>query len=318
MQSWEITKDRAQLSLTVWTHHAPTLTIGTQGTTELNALIVRFEPLVQLRAVKQDDADAAYRAGQTTLQKLKLLGTRIPQIIEGQLGDNVLLMKDLKDVYQISPRSEGTILERARALYPLWVRANTALAALTPTQPPITRVLQGVAQSAAMFKALLDGYTTQVQAISDSEGLLDSTRKDLTDLDDETDTLIKKWYKVMKASYDPGSPEYEALNSIPTEGGTPAPDTIEINTVAQGGINGLQVLVTYVPGGGAHATTKLLKWMVVGVDTDFTHSTPLTDAGDAIGPFTVGQVVKVETEATNSAGTRTSAVRTITIETPIV
>lgn len=69
---------------------------------------------------------------------------------------------------------------------------------------------------------------------------------------------------------------------------------------------------------GAHATTKLLKWMVVGVDTDFTHSTPLTDAGDAIGPFTVGQVVKVETEATNSAGTRTSAVRTITIETPIV
>ena len=218
MQSWEITKDRAQLSLTVWTQHAPALTIGTQGTTELNALIVQFEPLVQLRAVKQDDADAAYRAGQTTLQKLKLLGTRIPQILEGQLGDNVLLMKDLKDVYQISPRSEGTILERARALYPLWVRANTTLAAMTPAQPPITRVLQGVAQTAAMFKALLDGYTTQVQAISDTEGLLDSTRKDLTDLDDATDTLIKKWYKVMKASYDPGSPEYEALDSIPTEG----------------------------------------------------------------------------------------------------
>ena len=318
MQSWEITKDRAQLSLTVWTQHAPALTIGTQGTTELNALIVQFEPLVQLRAVKQDDADAAYRAGQTTLQKLKLLGTRIPQILEGQLGDNVLLMKDLKDVYQISPRSEGTILERARALYPLWVRANTTLAAMTPAQPPITRVLQGVAQTAAMFKALLDGYTTQVQAISDTEGLLDSTRKDLTDLDDATDTLIKKWYKVMKASYDPGSPEYEALDSIPTEGSTPAPDTIEINTVLQGGTSGLQVLVDYVPGGGAHATTKLLKWMVVGVDADFTHSVPLTDAGDAIGPFTIGQVVKVETEATNSAGTRTSAVRTITIETPIV
>jgi hypothetical protein len=318
MQPWEITKERAQLSLTVWTQQAPTLKIGAQGTTELSALIDQFEPLVQLRAVKQDDADAAYRAGQATLQKLKLLGTRIPQILEGHFSDNVLLMKDLKDVYQITPRSEGTILERARALYPVWVRANTALAAMTPALPPITRVLQGVAHTAAMFKALLDGYTTQVQAISDTAGLLNATRKDLTDLDDETDALIKSWYKVMKASYDPGSPEYEALSSIPTEGGTPAPDTIEINTVVQGGTNGLQVLVDYVPGGGAHATTKLLKWMVVGVDADFTHSTPLTDAGDAIGPFTVAQVVKVITEATNSAGSRTSAERTITIEPPIV
>jgi hypothetical protein len=58
---------------------------------------------------------------------------------------------------------------------------------------------------------------------------------ELKNLDDETDQLIKKWYKVMKASYDPGSPEYEALESIPTEGGTPAPDPIEINTVTQGG-----------------------------------------------------------------------------------
>lgn len=318
MQFWEITKERAQLSLTVWTQHAPTLKIGTQGTTELTALIAQYEPLVQMRAVKQDDADAAYRAGQATLQKLKVLGTKIPQIIEGMLGDNVLLMKDLKDVYQISPRTEGTILERARALYPVWVRANTALAALTPSQPPITRVLQGTPQTAAMFKALLDDYTTQVQAISDTEGLLEATRKELKDLDDETDQLIKKWYKVMKASYDPGSPEYEALGSIPTETGTPAPDTTEINTVTQGGTDGLHVAVDYEPGGGAHATTQLLKWMVVGVDTDFTHSVPLEAAGNEIGPFTVGQTVKLITEATNSSGTRTSAERTITLEPPIV
>ena len=44
----------------MWTQQAPTLKIGTQGTTELNALIAQFEPLVQLRAVKQDEVDAAY------------------------------------------------------------------------------------------------------------------------------------------------------------------------------------------------------------------------------------------------------------------
>lgn len=318
MQFWEITKQRAQLSLTVWTQQAPTLTISAQGTAELSTLIGQYEPLVQLLAVKQDDADAAYRTGQGILQKLKLLGTRIPQIIEGQLDAHELLMKDLKEVYAVTMRSESTILERARLLYPVWVRANTALAAMTPSQPPITRTLQGTPQTAAMFKALLDSYTTQMQAISDAEGLLDTTRKQLTDLDDQTDQLIKKWYKVMKATYDPGSPQYEALASIPTEGGTPAPDTIEISTVVQGGTDGLHVQVAYVPGGGAHATTKLIKWMVVGVDADFTHSAPLTDAGDSIGPFTVAQVVKLETEVTNSAGTRTSAVRTITIEPPIV
>ncbi len=318
MQFWEITKERAILSLTVWTQHAPTLKIGTQGTPELSALIDQFEPLVQMRALKQDDADAAYRAGQMTLQKLKTLGTRIPQIIEGQLDEDVLMMKDLKEVYGVTMRSESTILERARMLYPVWVRANTALAAMTPPQPPITRTLQGVPQTAAMFKALLDGYTTQVQASSDTEGLLDSTRMELKNLDDETDQLIKKWYKVMKASYDPGSPEYEALESIPTEGGTPAPAPIEINTVTQGGEDGLHVVVDYVPGGGAHATTKLLKWMVVGVDPDFTNSVDLEAGGNAVGPFTEGQVVKVITEATNSSGTRTSAERSITIAPPIV
>lgn len=318
MQYWEITKDRAQKSLTVWVQYAPTLKIGTQGTVELEALIAQYEPLVQTRALKQDNADAAYRTQLGVLQKLKLLGTKVPALIEGHLSENVLMMKDLKDVYQINPRTEGSVLERARALYPVWIRANAALAAMSSPQPPITRQLQGAEQKVVDFKALLDSYTTKVQDTSDTEGLLKATKQALTELDDKTDKLIKAWYKVMKASYDPGSAEYEALSSIPTEGGTPAPDTIEINTVLQGGEDGLHVVVDYLPGGGGHATTKLIKWMVVGVDVDFTHSVPLTAAGDALGPFTAGQVVKLMTEVSNSSGTRTSAVRTITIEPPIV
>ena len=94
--------------------------------------------------------------------------------------------------------------------------------------------------------------------------------------------------------------------------------TIEINTVTQGGTGDLQVLVDYIPGGGAHATKTLIQWMVVGVDADFTRSAPLTDTGNAISPFTTGQVVKVMTEATNSSGTRNSAPRPITLEAPIV
>lgn len=317
MQPWEITKQRAILSLTVWTQHAPTLKIGGLGTTEMSAWIAQFEAVVQDRAVKQDDADGAYRAQQATLQKIKLLGTKVPQLMEGHLNKNELLMKDLKEVYAVSPRTEGTILERGRMLYPLWVRANAALAAMTPPQEPIKRLVQGVEQTAAIFKALMDNYTTQVQTTSDKAGLLKTTKKNLAELDEKTDRLNKDWYKVMKASYDPGSAAYEALSTIPTEGGTPAPDTIEIDTVLQDGEDGLHVTVDYEPGGGGHATTKLIKWMVVGVDADFIHSEPLTAEGNEIGPFTVGQVVTLMTEVTNSSGTRNSAPRTITIEPPI-
>jgi hypothetical protein len=40
-------------------------------------------------------------------------------------------------------------------------------------------------------------------------------------------------------------------------------------------------------------------------------------ANSVLGPFAVGEVVNVVTEVANSAGTRTRAVRTITIEEPI-
>ena len=58
--------------------------------------------------------------------------------------------------------------------------------------------------------------------------------------------------------------------------------------------------------------------MVEGVDEDFTHTAPLDASGNALGPFTQGQVVKVRTNVSNSTGARTSPVRTITIEEPIL
>ncbi len=121
-----------------------------------------------------------------------------------------------------------------------------------------------------------------------------------------------------KNTAEAGSDEALALEQIPTEQGTPVPDVIDIDTVLQGGDDGLHVLVHYEPGGGDHATTREIQWMVEGVDVDFTHTAPLDASGNALGPFTVGQVVKVRTSASNSSGTRTCAVRTITIGTPIL
>ena len=317
MQDWEITKERAIATLTVWTQHAPALQIGAQDTAALAALIDGFEPLAQARATKQDAADAAYRAVQSDLLKMQLLGTRVPQIIEGQLSDDEALMRDLRDVYKVRQTANNKILERARRLHPVWVRANTALAALTPPQPAITRNIQGTPHTAAMYLALMNGFTAQTQAMSDTQGDYRDAQDALDDHEEECDALIKRWYKVAKATFEEGSNAADALTSIPTESGTPAPDPIEINTVTQGGEGGLQVLVSYVAGGGAHATTRLIKWQIEGVDPGFDHSAPLDASGNALGPFAVGEVVKMMTEVSNSSGTRTSAVRTITIEEPI-
>ena len=87
--------------------------------------------------------------------------------------------------------------------------------------------------------------------------------------------------------------------------------------MTQGGEGGAQVLVSYVQGGGDHATTKQVQFMVVGTDADFAHTAPLDASGNALGPFATGAVVKIRTLVSNSAGTRTTAPRTITIEEPI-
>jgi hypothetical protein len=317
MEYWEITKARAQETLPVWTQYALTLKIGTQGTADLTTLIEGFEPLVQARTSAQDTADAAYRASQDALLRMKELGTRVPVIIEGQLDENEGIMRDVDDLYRNAPRAEGSILKRLRDLLPVWARANAALAALTPAQPAITRTVGGTVYTVAAAQLLLDGYTNLVKNQKDKEELLDVTRTALRTHERFTDQLNKRWYKVAKASSDAGSDLYEALSGITTEPGTPVPDTIEINTVTQGGEEGRQVLVAYVPGGGAHATTKRVRWQVVGVDADFTQTAPLDASGNALGPFTVGQTLRIITEVSNSVGTRTIAPRTITIQVPV-
>jgi hypothetical protein len=306
MEYWEITKQRAQQTLPVWTQYTAALKVGGQGTAEFTALIAGFEPLVQQRTAAQDDFDAAYRAGQDALLRMKVLGTKVPALIAGHLDDNEGLMQDVGDLYATNTRSESGILKRLRELLPVWQRANAALAAFTPAQPPITRAVGGVAYTVAAAQALLDGYTAVVNTISTKAEALDVKRAALRTHDRTVDQLNKRWYKIAKAQSDPGSDLYEALNGITTEPSTPAPDTIEINTVTQGGEAGLQVLVAYVPGGGAHATTKLIKWQVVGVDADFVHSAPLDASGNALGPFAKDQVVKIITEVSNSSGTRTT------------
>lgn len=76
----------------------------------------------------------------------------------------------------ITPRSEPSILKRARMLYPVLVRANTALAALTPAQPPVTRAIAGTVYTAVLLKGLLDDFTDVIKDLRDKESVLNTKR----------------------------------------------------------------------------------------------------------------------------------------------
>ncbi len=317
MEYWEITKDRAQQSLPVWVQFTPNMKINNLGHTDLDGFIDEYEPKVQARTAAQDEFDEAERAVQRSLLVMKILGTKVPAIIEGMLSDQTGLMKDVDDLYATTPKREGTVLKRARDLHPVWVRANTALTGTTPPQAALTRKVGGTIYTAALLKAQVDGFTDLVKTMRDKESALNLTRMALRSHDRKVDKMIKGWFKAAKADAEEDSDLATALEGIPTEQGTVAPETIEIATVLQGGEGGLQVLVSYVAGGGDHATTKSIKWQV-GAETNYPHSAPLDPSGNALGPFAEGAVVKIITEVSNSVGTRTTATRTITLGPPIV
>lgn len=317
MQYWEITKSRAQETLPVWQLHLPTQNIGGVSPTDLSGYIDQFEPAAGARTLAQDGFDIAARTAVDGLLRLKKIAISVPLLIEAQLPEDALLQKDVDDLYRTGFKSEANILLRMRDLIPVWTRANAALAAMIPPEPPITFKVGGVTYTLATATTFFEGHTGRVHARQAKETALEEKRTALRVLDRKVDSLNKRWYKVAKVAAATNEALADALDSITTEGGTDAPEPYDIDGLAQGGEGGLQALVNYLPGGGDHATTSLVKWMLEGVDVDFPHSAPLDPSGNTLGPFAVGNVVKVLTEVSNSTGTRTSAVRTITIIEPI-
>ena len=188
---------------------------------------------------------------------------------------------------------------------------------MTPAEAPITKKVGSTTYTVATATTLFNGHTGRVNTMQTKHTALEEKRSDLRALDRTVDSLNKRWYKVAKVAAETDPALAAALENITTETGTPVPELYEIDTLTQGGEEGLQVLVSYLPGGGDHATSKSVKYKIEGVDPDFSHVVPLDPSGNALGPFVVGQVVVVITEVSNSAGTRTSAPRTITIEAPV-
>ena len=318
MEYWQITKDRAQKTLAPWQQYIGNVKVNGKLPADLSALIAGFAPRVAARVVAQDEMDDAFRAVQGALLIMKTLGLRVAGMIDHQLDDEPKLAEKVVKLRRVAPKTASTILKRAGELIPIWQQANAVLAARTPAEPPMTKSIQGQAWTVAMLETLVNtGYDALLAVLNAKQEVLDDKREDLRGHDAIVDRLNKNWYGFVKEQYAPGDEVYAALDDIPTEPGTPAPEVVEIDTVTQGGEDGLHVLLHYLPDGGRHATGKKLRFGVRGVDVGTPHEVPLDLSGNALGPFVPGQVITVLTEVSNSVGTRTSAPRTITMTEPI-
>lgn len=313
-QYWQEVQDRAVATLAVWESFFSDLALGRVGPDPFSDQLTALTTLAQARDNQVQAVDGARQAEDFAETALRLAELGVPKIIEGVVDEESGLLDDLDKVYAVPPWSPAKVVERGQLLVSVWAVAN---AWQTSRTPPRAAIVRGTMTQAA-FATKLTTFPSLSQAVVATELALSTARGDLRRAAAAVDRLNKRFLKAARGSADEGTPAWDALNTIPVESASPLPDTLSIRTFSQGGAGGLKLLVTYEPYDDDSAETKLLQWMIEGVDAGWDHEVAVDPTGQALGPFVVGQTVRVRTKVTNPSGTRESGPRQLTILAPPV
>jgi len=315
MEFYQTIQNRTGQTVAVINQHIPTLKVGTVDATGLLAQADALSGLAQTRDNELTNYDAAHNAENQGFLAIQRLCLSLPQAAEGELDDTVPAESALIDLlaaaYAIVPRTTELALERGHKIVSALNKINTFLAAAVPPRPAITAGGKGVADLVALMAA----QPALEQTVEDRIVDVTAARTDLRTAATTVDRLNKRFYDKLEAEARSNPALATALLGI-TTGSENLPGTLGIRSILQGGLNGLQLLTSYENGTYTTGATSTLEWMVVGVDTDFTNSTAADPSGNALGPFTIGQVVKLRTRVTNTNGTTTGSVRTLTLLDP--
>lgn len=303
---------RAQQTGAVWTTHAATFKVGkltaAQHATDAGALFTA----ANTRDLAQDAVDDARTARDNNFTLLSKLGVAFPRAVEGQLEVDDDYHGEVADCRKIEVVSHADAMARARGVVSLVTRVNTARAALVPPLDPITVKHPDGSNTdvpVATLATILANHPGLMQTVQDRVADLNKTRGALNRATTKVDQNNKRWFAAWEGNFPEGSAERDALSQIDTGPTTPAPSALELNPVTPQA--GGQFAATYVPGGGAHASTLHLQWKVVGVDLEFGHDTLVVLAGQTVATGAAAGVdVIFRTKAANSQGTTYSAEKT--------
>lgn len=313
MESYQVVQNRAGQTIAVVNENVPTLTVGG---IDAATLLSRSEALSGL-AQTRDDALAAYdeanNAENLGYLRIRSLALSLPASAEGELDDAVAaesaLLELLEPVYAITPRTTELALERAQKLISALGKINPYLAAQTPARGPITSGGRGIAE----LTDLVAAQPALEQALEDRDADVSTARNALRVARTGVDRLNKRFYRKLQGEARTNEALAMAMNQIDTESDN-QPHTLGIRSILQGGADGLHILVSYDPGTFEDGAQSAIEWQVVGTDADFSNSAVADPSGNDLGAFAVGQTVNIRTRVTNSNGTTTGSVRTLTIQ----
>ncbi|MEO5713195.1 MAG: hypothetical protein ABIT37_06875 [Luteolibacter sp.] len=312
MEYHQTIQNRASETAAVINKAIPALTIGGVTSAALLTASAEINILAQLR----DDAlaafDAANNAENHGFLAIQSLTLALPQAAEGDLDDGTAaesaLLDLLSPVYSVTPRTTELALERGKKLVSALTRINAYLAGLVPARSPITSGGRGLAQLTTALAAQPALGQTEQDRAADATAARIALRAAATALD----RLNKRFYVRLQSEARTNPAVAGALGQITTESGN-LPATLGIRSILQGGTGGLHLLVSYDNGSYDGSVTNTIEWQIGGTDTTFSHSTPADPSGNTVGPFAVGQTVKLRTRVSNANGTTTGSVRTLVI-----
>ena len=244
-----------------------------------------------------DPADGAERDADRDVKAehafFKSMNVGIAQRLDSEVPDEDPLQRRVDEADDIQQDGESSIERRTERTVVIWEELNAQRAAAVPPRLAIT--IRGV--TAAAYRARYAALPALKMAREEKGGIVRAKRSAVKREGRKLDRWNKDWYQAWKSEFLPGTEKGDALAQVHTEESTPVPGTLEITSVVQ---TGLSLGITYDPATGQHATVLELLWQVVGVDADFQRVPADKVAGNTIGPFTAGKVVKVRTEVGNS------------------
>jgi hypothetical protein len=316
MEYHQQVQNRALQTAAVINANAAGLTVSGLGAAALVSQANALDTLAGARDLAIAAADAAANqesAGYTLLRRLDL---GLPQVASGELDDSIPAEADMAGLldaaYAIVPDTTEAAVKRGMKLKAALEKINPFLGAMVPPRGPITSGGLGLADLTAALTAqqgLEQTVETRAAEATKARGSLKLAARAL-------DRLNKRFYQKLLAEARTNPALADALAQITTDDAN-LPGTLGIRKVLQGGTGGLQLLVSYDNASYDDSLENTLEWMVTGVDAEFTHSVAVDPSGNALGPFTASQEVKLRTRTRNSNGTTTSSVRTLTITTPV-
>lgn len=315
MEYFQAFQTRATQTVAVVNEHIPTLTVGGFTITDLSNQSTALDSLAQARDNALADYDQANNAENQGFLLISGLTLSLPQAAEGDLDDGIEAESPLLDLlspaYAIKPRTTVSALERAKKVVAALTKINGYLAALTTPRAPITSGGKGIADLIAAMAA----QPAKEQTVEDRASDVSTARSTLRNAAVAVDRLNKRFYSRLQSESRSNSALADALGQIVTDSAN-QPGTLGIRSLLQGGTDNLHILLSYDNGSYDGTATSTVEWQIVGTDNDFTHSVAVDPSGNALGPFIVGQTVKLRTRVSNANGTTTGSVRTLAIVAP--